>query len=261
MDSTTRIPQPAIETDASEAAMRAAPLESSRAAADLSVIVPVFNERDTLLEMLDRVRSVPTSKEVLIVDDGSTDGTRELLRERVEGRFPDTRVLYHEGNQGKGMCIRTALKHATGRYTIIQDADLEYAPEDFPVILEAFAKSGADAVYGSRFLNGWPPMRPANRLVNRILAWMVRFLFRTPMTDEATCYKAFKTDVLRSIPLECRRFEFCPEVTAKAIRKGYRIVETPIRYEARSMAQGKKIRWTDGVAAIWTLIKYRFVRF
>ena len=228
---------------------------------DLTVIVPVFNERGTLLNMLERVRAVPVSKEIIVVDDLSTDGTREILQNKVEGRYPDVRVRYHESNAGKGSCIRTALQFATGRYTIIQDADLEYAPEDFPAILETFERTGADAVYGSRFLQGWPEMRPANKLVNKLLAWMVRVLFRTPLTDEATCYKAFRTDVVRSIPLDCRRFEFCPEVTAKVIRRGYKIVETPIRYQARTMAQGKKIRWTDGVAAIWTLIKYRFKRF
>jgi Glycosyltransferases involved in cell wall biogenesis len=229
--------------------------------ADLTVIIPVFNERQTLLNMLSRVRAVPISKQILIVDDHSTDGTSELLANQVEGHFPDVKVLYHETNMGKGSCIRTALPFADGRFTIIQDADLEYAPEDFPKIIEAFQFTGADAVYGSRFLHGWPEMRFANRLVNKLLAWMVRLLFRTPMTDEATCYKAFRTDVIRSVPLECRRFEFCPEVTAKIIRRGYKIVETPISYEARTMAQGKKIRWTDGVSAIWALIKYRFVRF
>jgi dolichol-phosphate mannosyltransferase len=234
---------------------------SNTADPDLTVIVPVFNERDTLLDMLARVRAVPISKEIVIVDDLSTDGTREMLREEVEGRYADVRVRYHEKNAGKGSCIRTALQFASGRYTIIQDADLEYAPEDFPAILQAFEQTGADAVYGSRFLQGWPEMRLANRIVNRLLAWMVRVLFRTPLTDEATCYKAFRTDVVRSIPLDCRRFEFCPEVTAKVIRRGYKIVETPIRYQARTMAQGKKIRWTDGVSAIWALIKYRFVRF
>jgi dolichol-phosphate mannosyltransferase len=227
----------------------------------LSVIIPVFNERDNIRNILDRVRAVDVPKEILIVDDASTDGTRELLATEVEGRFPDVRVLHHSMNMGKGMCIRTAIPEATGEYTIIQDGDLEYQPEDYLHILKAFESEKTDAVYGSRFMKGWPAMRPANRLVNKLLAWMVRAFYRTPMTDEATCYKAFRTEVLRSIPLTCRRFEFCPEVTAKLIRRGHRIVEVPIQYEARSMAQGKKIRWTDGVEAIWTLVKYRFVRF
>jgi dolichol-phosphate mannosyltransferase len=225
------------------------------------VIVPVFNERDHVQELIARIHAVPVDKEILIVDDASTDGTQDILRETVDGHLSGVRVFYHADNRGKGCCIRTALPHATGRYTIIQDADLEYDPQDYAIILRAFEEHDAPVVYGSRFLRGWPHMRFANRMVNRLLAWMVRVLFRMPITDEATCYKAFRTDVIQSIPLTCRRFEFCPEVTAKLIRRGYRIVEVPIHYEARSMAQGKKIRWTDGVAAIWTLLKYRFVRF
>lgn len=229
--------------------------------ATLTVIVPLFNERDHVREILSRVRAVEVEKQVVLVDDASTDGTREILRAEVEGRYPDVMVLYHEANQGKGTCIRTALPYAAGAYTIIQDGDLEYDPRDYRAILDAFEKTGAEAVYGSRFMRGWPRMRFANRLVNRLLAWMVRALFGVPMTDEATCYKAFRTEVIQALPLACRRFEFCPEVTAKLLRRGGRIVETPIHYEARSLAQGKKIRWTDGVAAIWTLLKYRFARF
>jgi len=227
----------------------------------LSVIVPLFNERENLLKILDRIRAVDVEKQVLLVDDASTDGTRDLLRSQVEGRYPDVHVLYHARNQGKGSCIRTALPHAVGEFTIIQDGDLEYDPQDYRAIMAAFRAPNVSVVYGSRFLTGWPRMRFANKMVNKLLAWMVRALFRTPMTDEATCYKAFRTEILQSLPLTCRRFEFCPEVTAKLIRRGYRILEVPIHYEARSIAQGKKIRWTDGVAAIWTLLKYRFVRF
>jgi dolichol-phosphate mannosyltransferase len=228
---------------------------------ELSVLMPVYNEAETLPHLLERVRAVPVAKEILIVDDGSTDGTREYLRDQIEKCCPDVRVFYHDQNEGKGAAIRTAIPHAIGRYSIVQDGDLEYDPLDYLVLLEAFRAQDVPVVYGSRFLRGWPKMRLPNRIVNKLLAWMVRFFFRTPMTDEATCYKAFRTEVLQSIPLECRRFEFCPEVTAKIIRRGHRIVEVPIRYEARSMAEGKKIRWTDGVAAIWTLLKFRFVRF
>jgi dolichol-phosphate mannosyltransferase len=262
------------EVGASSIAMTMPPIKSARPAAGahlvdplnmqsplLSVIVPVFNEKDNLQAILARVRAVEVDKEVLIVDDASTDGTREILKTEIEGKYPDVQVLYHDSNQGKGMCIRTAIERAGGDYTIIQDGDLEYQPEDYLVILEAFKTSGTDVVYGSRFMREWPQMRIANKAVNKLLAWMVRFFFRTPMTDEATCYKAFRTDVLKSIPLTCRRFEFCPEVTAKLIRRGHSIVEVPIQYKARSMAQGKKIRWTDGVAAIWTLLKYRFIKF
>lgn len=229
--------------------------------ATLSVLVPLYNERENVLRILERVRAVPVAKEVVLVDDASTDGTREILRDQIENHYPDVRVFYHAQNQGKGSCIRTALPHATGEYVIIQDGDLEYHPEDYLVILEAFRTTGAPVVYGSRFQHGWPKMRFANKLVNKLLAWMVRVMFHSPMTDEATCYKAFRRDVIQGLPLTCQRFEFCPEVTAKLLRRGHRIVEVPIRYEARSMAQGKKIRWTDGVEAIWTLLKFRFVRF
>ena len=227
----------------------------------LSVLMPVYNERATLLSLLERIRAVPVTKEILIVDDCSTDGTRELLRTEIEGRYPEVRVYYHDRNQGKGAAIRTAIPHAKGEFSIIQDGDMEYHPEDYIPILCAFKEHNTSVVYGSRFMNGWPKMQLPNRIVNVLLAWMVRFFFRTPMTDEATCYKAFRTEVLQSIPLTCMRFEFCPEVTAKVIRRGYRPVEVPIQYEARSMAEGKKIRWTDGVEAIWTLFKFRFVRF
>jgi glycosyltransferase involved in cell wall biosynthesis len=226
----------------------------------LTVIIPVYNERATFIELIESVRAVPIPLDIVIVDDCSTDGTRELLRERVDGSFANVRVLYHETNQGKGMAIRTAIPYAAGEFTIVQDADLEYYPEDYLPMLAGFADPEVTAVYGSRFMNGFPDMRLPNRIVNILLAWMVRVLFRTPMTDEATCYKAFRTRDLQNVRLNCRRFEFCPEVTAKVIRNGGKIVEVPIRYTARTIAAGKKIRWTDGVDAIWTLIKYRFVR-
>lgn len=227
----------------------------------LSVLMPIYNECATLFGLLERIQAVPIPKEIILVDDASTDGTRELLQTQIDGILPGIRVFYHDRNQGKGAAIRTAIPYAAGEFCIIQDGDWEYDPQDYAAILQAFQEPGVDAVYGSRFLRGWPAMRLPNRLVNMLLAWMVRFFFRTPMTDEATCYKSFRTPVLQSLPLTCRRFEFCPEVTAKAIRRGYRIVEVPIHYEARSMDEGKKIRWTDGVAAIWTLLKFRFVRF
>ncbi len=227
----------------------------------LSVLMPIYNECATLPGLLERIQAVPVAKEIILVDDASTDGTRELLQTRIDGILPGVRVFYHDRNQGKGAAIRTAIPHATGEFCIIQDGDWEYDPQDYAAILQAFQEPGVDAVYGSRFLHGWPAMRLPNRMVNILLAWMVRFFFHTPMTDEATCYKAFRASVLKSLPLTCRRFEFCPEVTAKAIRRGHRIVEVPIHYEARSMDEGKKIRWTDGPAAIWTLLKFRFVRF
>jgi glycosyltransferase involved in cell wall biosynthesis len=227
----------------------------------LSVLMPVYNERQTLPALLARVLAVPVEKEILIVDDASTDGTRELLQTEIEGKRPNVRVFYHAQNRGKGAAIRTAIPQAAGDYCIVQDGDLEYNPQDYIPILRAFQDPQVTIVYGSRFMHGWPAMRLPNKIVNKLLAWMVRVLYGTPMTDEATCYKAFRTETLQSIPLTCNRFDFCPEVTAKAIRRGHKIVEVPIGYAARSIREGKKIRWTDGVAAIWTLLKYRFARF
>lgn len=225
----------------------------------LSVLLPIYNERDTLMDLLERVRAVPIAKEILLVDDASTDGTRELVREQVDGVLPDVRVIYRSRNGGKGCALREAIPHVRGQYVVVQDGDLEYDPNDYLALIAPMER-GADIVYGSRFLRGRPRMRLPNRIINRLLAWMVRALYGEPITDEATCYKAFRRELLQGIPLACRRFEFCPEVTAKALRRGHHIVEVPIRYEPRTVREGKKIRWTDGVAAIWTLIKYRFWR-
>lgn len=221
----------------------------------LSVMIPVYNEADTIEETLARVRRVELDKEIIVVDDCSDDGTRELL-EKESG----IKLICHERNMGKGMAIRTALRHAIGDVVIIQDADLEYDPQDFHLMLGPIERGEADVVYGSRFLGRRPKMRPANYAANRILAAAASVLFCTRISDEATCYKAFRSEIIRGIRLTCRRFEFCPEVTAKLLRSGVKIVEAPIRYTARSSVQGKKISWWDGVIALWTLIKFRFVR-
>lgn len=224
----------------------------------VSIIIPAYNEADTIVQAIERVRAVPLQKEILVVDDGSTDATSDLLAQQ-----PDVVLLRHERNLGKGMAIRTAIAHATGDIIMIQDADLEYDPMDIPRVIAPIAEGKADVVYGSRFLTARRPkgMRLPNYLINRLLAAMVRWLYWHPLTDEATCYKAFRADLLKSVPLTCRRFEFCPEVTAKVIRRGVRIMEVPIHYEARTTLQGKKIRWWHGVEAIWTLVKWRFKRF
>lgn len=221
----------------------------------LSVVIPVYNEVDTIQETLKRVSDVDLDTEIIVVDDFSTDGTRDLLK-----KITGIKLLLHDKNMGKGMAIRSALKEVTGDIVIIQDADLEYDPNDYYAIIEPIVSSKADVVYGSRFLSGKPTMNPANYLANRILAVASNVLFGAGITDEATCYKAFKADVLRNIDLKCRRFEFCPEVTAKICRKGIKIYEVPVSYSSRTMAQGKKINWWDGVSAIWTLIKYRIVK-
>ena len=226
----------------------------------LSVLMPLYNEVVTLPELLRRVTSVPLELQLVMVDDGSTDGTREYLVTKVQDVVQSAIVVLLPANGGKGAAIRAGLSHVLGEYVIIQDGDLEYDPADYVALLQAAEAGGAPIVYGTRFSKGWPRMRLPNKAVNWLLARMVRVLYGAALTDEATCYKLFRTDVLLSIPLQCRRFEFCPEVTAKALRRGHAIREVPIRYEARGMAEGKKIRWTDGVEAIWTLMRYRFWR-
>jgi len=221
----------------------------------LSVIVPAYNELDTIEESIARVKRVGLDAEIIVVDDCSTDGTRELLQ-----RIPDIKLVLHDHNRGKGMAIRTALQYVTGDIVIIQDADLEYEPDDFPAMVQPIITGEADVVYGSRFLKNKPKMRLTNYIANRILALAASILFRARITDEATCYKAFRADLIKGMQLTCRRFEFCPEVTAKVLRGGTRIMEVPIRYTARTAAMGKKINAWDGVVALWTLVKYRFVK-
>ena len=219
----------------------------------LSIVIPVFNERETIREALRRVKAVEWDTQIVVVDDASTDGTVELLAEE-EGIL----LVRHAENQGKGSAIRTALQHVDGDVVVIQDADLEYDPQDLLRLLQPIARGEAKVVYGSRFLGARPEgMRLPNYVCNRMLALGANVLFGARITDEATCYKMFDAALLRSIPLECRRFEFCPEVTAKVRRRGERIAEVPIRYTARPMDAGKKIRWWDGVSALWTLFKYR----
>jgi glycosyltransferase involved in cell wall biosynthesis len=225
----------------------------------LSVLIPVHNEESTIDEVIAQVRAVDLpgiERELVVVDDASTDSTAERLA-AFEGD-PDIRVFGHPVNRGKGAALRTGLDHVTGDLVIIQDADLEYDPGDYARLIEPITAGRADVVYGSRFRGTVRNMARANLIANKILAWTATILFGRRITDEATCYKVFKTDVLRSFDLRCERFEFCPEVTAKTLRRGYRLVEVPISYEARTVEAGKKIRATDGLEAIWTLLRYRF---
>jgi dolichol-phosphate mannosyltransferase len=223
----------------------------------LSVLVPVYNERDTLESLLRRVLAVPVDKEVIVVDDGSRDGTREVLA-RLAGELP-IRALYHERNRGKGAAIRTALAEARGEFTIIQDADLEYDPEEYPRLLAPIQKGEANVVYGSRYLGHTNPLPFTHfKVAVLLLNAMANLLYGTRLTDEATCYKMFRTSLLRSLPLRCERFEFCPEVTARVAKRGEKILEIPIAYHYRTKAEGKKIGWGDGFEAIWTLLRYRF---
>ncbi|MDW8051658.1 MAG: glycosyltransferase family 2 protein [Armatimonadota bacterium] len=221
----------------------------------VSVIVPVYNEEKTLQELLERLRRAPFRKEIIVVDDGSTDKTPEILAEQQ-----DIIAIRHERNRGKGAAIRTGLSYATGEIVIIQDADLEYDPNEIPKVIEPIVRGEAQVVYGSRLMRGLPKEMPfLNKVANLILRWCVRLLYRYPLTDEATCYKAFRTDLLRSFNLRCKRFEFCPEVTAKTLKRGIRIHEVELsNYRPRTKRGGKKVRWIDGLEAIWTLIRYRF---
>jgi glycosyltransferase involved in cell wall biosynthesis len=227
-------------------------------APDATILVPALNEEDTIREVVERLLAVPLTKQVVVIDDGSTDGTTAILRE-----FGDAiTVLRNETKTGKGMAIRKGLTVATGKVVVIQDADLEYFPEELPSLVEPILRGEYGVVYGSRFSNGLPAgMALLNKIVNILLPWTVRLLFWRRITDEATCYKAFRRDLLLRMNLQCRRFEFCPEVTAKAARLGEVIHEVPISYVPRGKAAGKKIRWSDAPEAFWTLIKYRFARF
>jgi len=220
----------------------------------LSVIIPVYNEQGTIAETIARVRASSPEKEIIVVDDASTDSTCDIIAPLVAD---DLSLIRQPQNAGKGAAIRRALEEVTGDIVLIQDADLEYDPADYPALIAPIIAGQADVVYGTRAPD-FRGMSWRHRLFNWIAARLTNLLFRANLTDEATCYKVFRTEVLRSIPLTCRRFEFCPEVTAKVRRRGLPIQEVPVSYQARDIGAGKKIRWWDGVVALWTLIKYRF---
>ncbi|HZP31108.1 MAG TPA: glycosyltransferase family 2 protein [Acidimicrobiia bacterium] len=224
----------------------------------LSVIMPVYNERATVAEVVRRMRRVALAVEleIVIVDDGSDDGTREVL-----ATIDDARVVLHPRNRGKGAAIRTGLGHVTGDLVLIQDADLEYDPEDWPALLAPVLEGRARVVYGSRFARGPRNMSPAHRLGNQFLSALTRLLYRNGPSDMETCYKLFDRRVLEGIRLHAQRFEFEPEVTAKVLRSGVAIHEVPISYAGRDFDEGKKITWRDGFAAVWALAKYRVVPF
>lgn len=227
----------------------------------VSILIPVYNERNVLAEVLDRVTAAPLpagcEREIIVIDDGSTDGTADVMARFAAN--PAVRSLRSAKNHGKGYAIRLGIQQASGDIILIQDGDLEYDPREYSKLLKPLLDRSADVVYGSRFLAGAPTMRFANWLANKVLTFAANVLYGARITDEATAYKAFRSDILKDLPLECRRFEFCPEVTAKVRRLGYRIAETPISYNPRGVLDGKKIRWHDGVVALWTLIKWRFL--
>ena len=226
----------------------------------LSVLMPVYNERQTIREVLTRVAEVGLPKEIIVVDDGSTDGTREVLREIEAENHEGVRIFFHPHNRGKGAAVRTAISHATGTVCLIQDADLEYDPREYFQLLEPIVDGRADAVYGSRFVGGG-----AHRvhlfwhyLGNQMLTKFSNMLTNLNLTDMETCYKVVRTELLHSLTLRANRFELEPELTAKLARARARIYEVPISYSGRDYAEGKKIGWRDGVQAVWCIVKFRF---
>jgi len=223
----------------------------------LSILVPLYNEAGTVIPILEKVLAVDIPKEVIVVDDGSSDGSARLVAEFAR-RHPEVRLHRHGRNRGKGAALRTALSEATGEVVVIQDADLEYDPRDFPRLLEPIARGEADVVYGSRIRGGGAISYWRYYLGGRLVSLVASLLYGHWITDEPTCYKMVRRDLLQEMELESEGFEFCPEVTAKLFRRGVRYREVPIRYYPRSMAEGKKIRAWDGLLAVWTLLVLRF---
>lgn len=227
----------------------------------LSIVIPVYNEKDTILKILSKIEEVDlgdVEKEIIIVDDFSTDSTRDAL-DKLGDKY---KVIYHDRNHGKGGALRTGFVHVTGDWVIIQDADLEYDPNDYKLLLEKMREPGVEVVFGSRRLNkNYFKARHSGHIFalgGIFLTWFTNFLYGTNISDESTCYKMFKTELLKKIDLRCKRFEFCPEFIAKVARRGMKIYEVPINYYPRHKEEGKKIGWRDAFEAVWTLIRYRF---
>ena len=226
----------------------------------VSILIPVYNEKDTLKLLLEKVEQASFSgleKEIIMVDDCSNDGTTDILKELSQ----NYKVLFHEKNQGKGAALRTAVKEATGDFVVIQDADLEYLPDDYDNLLPLLINDEADVVYGSRFKNeeNLKNFMWKNKLANKFLTLLTNIFYGAELTDMETCYKAFKREFIQGVTIKSNRFDFEPEITAKVMKQKARFKEVPISYTGRGHDEGKKISWKDGLHAIVTIIKYRFV--
>lgn len=224
----------------------------------VSIVIPVYNEKDMILKVIDSVEKQKVSgwqKEIIIIDDGSTDGTREVLK-KVSKKYT---VIFQNENQGKGAALNKGFKKVTGEVILIQDADFEYTPHDYDQLLSPFDNERVQVVYGSRFLGSHLSTLYLYTMGNKFVTFVTNILYNTNITDMETGYKVFRTSVLASIHLEAKRFDFEPEFTAKVLKKGYQIYEVPISYFGRKFEEGKKLTWRDGIAAVWTLVKYRFV--
>ncbi len=227
----------------------------------LSIVIPCYNEEKTIQSIVDAVKAAPVqAKEIIVVDDCSSDGTRDLLKRSIESQVD--KVVYHQVNQGKGAALRTGFEHATGDVVVVQDADLEYDPQEYPILMEPIQKGRADVVYGSRFMGS-----QAHRVVyfwhmigNKFLTLLSNMFTNLNLTDMETCYKMFRREVIQSIKIEENRFGFEPEITAKIARGNFRIYEVGISYYGRTYAEGKKIGWRDGFRAIYAIVKYNILR-
>jgi glycosyltransferase involved in cell wall biosynthesis len=224
----------------------------------ISIVIPVYNEKSTVKELVERVCQLPLDKEIIVVDDGSKDGSTEVVRDEV-AKLPGVRVFFQNPNQGKGAALRRGFAESTGEIVIVQDADLELDPQDILKVIKPVVEGRAQVAYGSRFLNA--PARPTSLSwwANKFLTALTNVIYGTGVTDMETCYKCCRREVLSRFRIESDRFDFEPEITAKLLRLGYKIEETPISYKPRTAAQGKKIGWKDGLKAVAVLVKYRLV--
>lgn len=225
----------------------------------LSVVIPVYNEKDTVREIVNKVKAVEgIDKEIILVDDGSTDGTTQIL-EQMAKEDPSLKVVIKGENRGKGHTLKVGFEHTTGDYVIVQDADLEYEPSDYKKLLRALKEENADVIYGSRFSGNYEDMSNLHYFGNKLLTIITNVLFGVLLTDMETCYKLIPGDFVRKIDIKSDRFDFEPEITAKILKSRLKIKEVPITYKGRSHSEGKKITWKDGLAALYTLIKFKFV--